>query len=38
MSIVREMFKRHDENATTLLHIVTEECLGNPQVYFIKKI
>uniref|UniRef100_A0A0N5AJS0 SWIM-type domain-containing protein n=1 Tax=Syphacia muris TaxID=451379 RepID=A0A0N5AJS0_9BILA len=32
MSIIREMFKRHDENASTLLHIVTEECFSNSQV------
>ncbi|KAL3982274.1 hypothetical protein ACH3XW_46540 [Acanthocheilonema viteae] len=32
LSIVREMFKRRDENATSLLHIVTEECLACSQV------
>ncbi|KAM3726124.1 Zinc finger SWIM domain-containing protein [Dirofilaria immitis] len=32
LSIVREMFKRRDENATSLLHIITEECLACSQV------
>lgn len=32
LSIVREMYRRHDENATTLLHIITEECLNTDQV------
>ncbi|KHN87654.1 Zinc finger SWIM domain-containing protein 8 [Toxocara canis] len=32
LSIVREMFKRRDENATSLLHIITEECLACNQV------
>uniref|UniRef100_F1KPY7 Zinc finger SWIM domain-containing protein n=1 Tax=Ascaris suum TaxID=6253 RepID=F1KPY7_ASCSU len=32
LSIVREMFKRRDENATSLLHIITEECLACTQV------
>ncbi|MFH4973870.1 hypothetical protein AB6A40_000579 [Gnathostoma spinigerum] len=32
LSIVREMFKRRDENATTLLHIITEECFACCQV------
>ncbi|VDK54690.1 unnamed protein product, partial [Anisakis simplex] len=32
LSIVREMFKRRDENATSLLHIITEECLACAQV------
>ncbi|CAJ0937594.1 unnamed protein product, partial [Mesorhabditis belari] len=27
LSIVREMYRRRDENATTLLHIITEQCL-----------
>ncbi|VDN23984.1 unnamed protein product [Gongylonema pulchrum] len=31
-SIVREMFRRRDENATNLLHIITEECLASSQV------
>uniref|UniRef100_A0A915EG49 ZSWIM8 TPR repeats domain-containing protein n=1 Tax=Ditylenchus dipsaci TaxID=166011 RepID=A0A915EG49_9BILA len=28
LSIVREMLKRGDENATTLLHIITEQCMS----------
>ncbi|VDN02747.1 unnamed protein product [Thelazia callipaeda] len=28
LSIVREMFRRRDENATSLLHIITEECMA----------
>lgn len=32
LSIVREMFKRQDENATTLLHVITEDCLKMDQV------
>lgn len=31
-SIVRELYRRHDQNATTLLDIITRECLHNDQV------
>lgn len=30
------MFKRGDENATTLLHIITEESLACSQVYILR--
>ncbi|MCP9265942.1 Zinc finger SWIM domain-containing protein 8 [Dirofilaria immitis] len=36
LSIVREMFKRRDENATSLLHIITEECLACSQFINVK--
>ncbi|KAH7729235.1 SWIM zinc finger family protein [Aphelenchoides avenae] len=32
LSIVEEMFKRNDENATILLHAITEHCLAVPQM------
>ncbi|KAI1726254.1 zinc finger SWIM domain-containing protein 4 [Ditylenchus destructor] len=32
LSIVREMFKRGDENATTLLHVITEDCMCIDQI------
>lgn len=35
LSIVTEMFKRNDENATALLHALTENCLSIDQVDFV---
>ena len=32
LSIVREMFKRHDRNAVPLLEVLTEECMSCEQV------
>ena len=34
LSIVREMFKRHDHNAIPLLEVITEECLATEKVTF----
>ncbi|VDP10961.1 unnamed protein product, partial [Soboliphyme baturini] len=34
LSIVREMYRRHDRNAITLLTIITEECLNCNMVMF----
>jgi hypothetical protein len=32
LSIVREMYRRHDRNATQLLQVLTEECLACEQI------
>ncbi|KAB7501706.1 Zinc finger SWIM domain-containing protein 8 [Armadillidium nasatum] len=32
LSIVREMFKRHDHNAIPLLEVITEECLATEKI------
>lgn len=36
LSIVREMYKRHDSNAAKLLRIITTECLNCDQVNYFK--
>lgn len=35
LSIVREMFKRHDHNAIPLLEVITQECLATEKVRWI---
>jgi hypothetical protein len=35
LSIVREMFKRHDRNAVPLLEVLTEEIMSCEQVWIL---